>query len=93
MPGNTQIKVIVKGRVQGVFYRVHTQSQADRLGVKGYVKNLPDGSVEAVFEGDRQSVSQMVKWCHQGPKASFVEHVLAKEADGLSNFKIFEITY
>ncbi|RLC20093.1 MAG: DNA polymerase IV, partial [Deltaproteobacteria bacterium] len=60
MPNMIQIKVIVKGRVQGVFYRAHTQKQADRLGVKGYVKNLPDGSVEAVFEGDPKSVSQMV---------------------------------
>ncbi len=93
MPNMIQIKAIVKGRVQGVFYRAHTQKQADRLGVKGYVKNLPDGSVEAVFEGDPKSVSQMVKWCHQGPKASFVEHVLAKEADGLSNFETFKITY
>lgn len=93
MPNMIQIKVIVKGRVQGVFYRAHTQRQADRLGVKGYVKNLPDGSVEAVFEADQKSVSQMVKWCHQGPAASNVKEVLTHKTEVLSNFETFEITY
>jgi len=93
MPETIQIKVIVKGRVQGVFYRAHTQRQADRLGVKGYVKNLPDRSVEAVFKGDPQSVSQMVKWCHKGPAASNVEDVLTQNQKDLSNFKNFEIRY
>ncbi len=93
MPETIQIKVIVKGRVQGVFYRAHTQRQADRLGVKGYVKNLPDGSVEAVFKGDPQSVSQMVEWCRKGPAASNVEDVLTQSRKDLSNFKNFEIRY
>ncbi|MCK5099842.1 MAG: acylphosphatase, partial [Desulfobacteraceae bacterium] len=67
MPDKIQIKVVVKGRVQGVFFRVETKNTADRLGLNGYVKNLSNGSVEAVFEGDQQAVTQMVEWCHKGP--------------------------
>ncbi|WP_299976839.1 acylphosphatase [Desulfobacula sp.] len=93
MPKKIQIKVIVSGRVQGVFYRFHTKNTADRLGVKGYVKNLSNGSVEAVFEGEQPSVTQMMDWCHKGPAASKVEDVLAEKAEAPSNFETFEIRY
>lgn len=93
MPGKIQIKVIVKGRVQGVFYRANTKDTADRLGIKGYVKNLPNGSVEAVFEGEKPVVTQMVEWCHKGPAAAKVGHVTAEKAEMASNFEIFEIRY
>ncbi|MBU8848027.1 MAG: acylphosphatase [Desulfobacterales bacterium] len=93
MAGKTQIKVIVSGRVQGVFYRVHTKDTADRLGIKGYVKNLADGSVEAVFQGEQPVVTQMIEWCHKGPAAAKVEHVLAEKAESASNFETFEIRY
>ncbi|WP_291459587.1 acylphosphatase [Desulfobacula sp.] len=93
MPNKTQIKVIVSGRVQGVFYRAETKNTADRLDVKGYVKNLPNGSVEAVFEGDGPAVTQMMEWCHKGPPAAKVEHVLAEKAEVSSNFESFEIKY
>ncbi|MBW2654349.1 MAG: acylphosphatase [Deltaproteobacteria bacterium] len=93
MPGKIQIKVIVKGRVQGVFFRANTKDTADRLGIKGYVKNLPNGSVEAVFEGEQSAVTQMMEWCHKGPVASKVEHVMTEKAEASSNFEIFEIRY
>jgi len=93
MTTKTQIKVIVSGRVQGVFYRAKTKNTADRLGVKGYVKNLPDGSVEAVFEGEHLVVSQMIEWCRKGPAAAKVEHVLTEKAETLSKFSSFEIRY
>ena len=93
MPDKIQIKVVVKGRVQGVFFRVETKNTADRLGLNGYVKNLSNGSVEAVFEGDQQAVTQMVEWCHKGPAAAKVDHALAEKTEASSNFETFEIRY
>ena len=93
MVNKTQIKVIIKGRVQGVFYRVETKNTADKLGIKGYVKNLPDGSVGAVFEGDSPVVTQMLDWCNKGPAAARVENVLVEPVEVLSNFETFIIRY
>jgi acylphosphatase len=93
MTNKTQIKVVIKGLVQGVFYRVHTKNTADKLGIKGYVRNLANGSVEAVFEGDQPVVDQMIDWCHKGPEMSRVDHVQTQEIKTLSDFKIFEIRY
>jgi acylphosphatase len=93
MPNKTQIKVIIKGRVQGVFYRAETKNTADQLGIKGYVKNLANGSVEAVFDGDRPAVVQMVEWCNKGPAAAKVEKVLVEKVDTPLNFETFEIRY
>ncbi len=93
MVNKIQIKVVINGRVQGVFYRAETKNTADQFGIKGYVKNLPNGSVEAIFEGDRPSVTQMVEWCNKGPAAARVENVLAEEVETLSNFKTFMIKY
>jgi acylphosphatase len=93
MSDKIQIKVTVNGRVQGVFYRAETKHAADKLGIKGYVKNLPSGSVEAVFEGNKPIVFQMIEWCNKGPDASKVENVQTKEIEGLSDFKIFKIEY
>ncbi len=93
MTNKTQVKVVISGKVQGVFYRAHTQNTADRLGIKGYVKNLANGSVEAVFEGDQPAIDQMINWCHKGPEMSRVENVQTQEIKPLTNFKIFEIRY
>jgi acylphosphatase len=93
MPDKTQIKVIVTGKVQGVFYRASTRDAADRLGIKGYVKNLPNGSVEAVFQGNRPAVTQMIDWCHKGSTAAKVEHVLTEQVKTPSNYRSFEIRY
>ncbi|NOZ59153.1 MAG: acylphosphatase, partial [Euryarchaeota archaeon] len=63
--------VFISGRVQGVFYREYTRRKAQELGVKGWVRNLPDGRVEAVFEGEDRAVDEMVRWCWEGsPYAS-----------------------
>ncbi|NOX33961.1 MAG: acylphosphatase [Deltaproteobacteria bacterium] len=93
MEDNTKIKVIISGRVQGVFYRAHTKDEADRLDIKGYVKNLPNGCVEAVFQGQAKAVSQMTDWCRKGPGAARVDHVLAEKIKKLSEYKDFEIRY
>jgi acylphosphatase len=79
----TDIKahVIVSGRVQGVFFRAETQSAARRLGVTGWVRNLPDRTVEAVFEGPRPQVEAAVQWCHTGsPGARVTDVQVAWEA-------------
>lgn len=67
--------VVVEGRVQGVFFRHYTQQTARRLGLTGWVKNRRDGTVEAVFEGDKDKVEQMIQWCHHGPPEARVKMV------------------
>lgn len=67
--------VFVSGRVQGVCFRMYTDEEAANLRVRGWVRNLPDGRVEAVFEGERSAVEQMIRWCHKGPPAANVTRV------------------
>lgn len=69
------ISIKVSGRVQGVFYRASTHEQAQRLGVKGFVKNEPDGSVYIEAEGDEALLTALIEWCKQGPPAAKVHHV------------------
>ncbi|RLF52667.1 MAG: acylphosphatase [Thermoplasmata archaeon] len=67
--------VKIYGKVQGVWFRAHTKEMADKLGIKGWVRNVPDGSVEAVFEGDDEAVEEIIKWCHHGPPLARVDKV------------------
>lgn len=67
--------VIVRGHVQGVFFRAETRDRAASLGLGGWVRNNPDGTVEAVFEGERRRVESMVEWCGRGPNLARVEDV------------------
>lgn len=91
-PMNEQVRahVFISGRVQGVGYRFSTIEQADNLGVSGWVRNLPDGRVEAVFEGNRAAVEEMIRWCHRGPKAAVVKDVAVEyeEPEGLRRFEV-----
>ena len=68
-------RALVSGRVQGVFYRASCAEDATRLGVAGWVQNLPDGRVEAAFEGPSERVGAMLDWCRHGPRAASVTHV------------------
>jgi acylphosphatase len=68
-------RVVVRGLVQGVFFRDETRRRARSLGVGGWVSNRPDGAVEAVFEGRRDAVDSMVQWCRRGPSGAHVEDV------------------
>jgi acylphosphatase len=76
-PGGAAVRthVFVSGRVQGVFFRDHVQSMATELGVGGWVRNLPDGRVEAEFEGAADLVERMVRWCATGPPRARVTRV------------------
>jgi acylphosphatase len=68
-------RVVVRGRVQGVFFRAEARGQARSLDLGGWVRNNPDGTVEAVFEGDRDRVESMVDWCRRGPPLADVDDV------------------
>lgn len=83
-------RVIVHGRVQGVFFRDTTRRQADSRGVAGWVRNNPDGSVEAAFEGDAAAVDEMVRFAHEGPRGAAVERVdvVEEEPEGLTGFRV-----
>jgi acylphosphatase len=74
----TRARVRVSGRVQGVFFRVETSDRARSLGLAGWVRNCPDGSVEAVFEGEPDRVQSMVEWCGRGPSGASVDSVDVK---------------
>ena len=84
--------VIIHGKVQGVWFRAHTKEMADKLGLKGWVRNLPDGNVEAVFEGDDESIREMISWCHHGPPLARVDKVEV-EYEEPKGEKLFEIKY
>jgi len=86
-------RVIIEGRVQGVFFRQHTQEMAFRLGVKGWVRNRRDGCVEAVFEGDKERVDQIVQWCHRGPSEARVTNVHHFGEGYRDEFEDFSINY
>ena len=88
-----RVRVFISGRVQGVFFRAYTQEEAKKLGIKGWVRNLPDGRVEAVFEGDEKAVEEMIKWCHKGSPQSKVEKVEVIEEPYKGEFSDFFIKY
>ena len=83
--------VYVSGRVQGVFFRAHAAREAMRLGLVGWVRNLPDERVEAVFEGERAKVEEMISWCRRGPKAAKVEGLKLEYASPTGEFSGFEV--
>jgi acylphosphatase len=86
----TRVHVFVDGRVQGVTYRASTRDAARERGVEGWVKNLGDGRVEAVFEGPEAAVESLVKWCQEGPTRARVESVetTTEPPEGVTGFEI-----
>lgn len=85
-----RVHVHVAGVVQGVAFRYYAQQKAQELGLVGWVRNLPDGRVEAVFEGDPNRVCEMVAWCESGPSSADVEDVTVEDetSEGLSGFEV-----
>lgn len=88
-----RVHVIISGRVQGVWFRVETQKAARQYGVYGWVRNMTDGRVEAVFEGTREQVEAMLKWCQKGAPLSRVDQVEKTDEAFTGEFDSFEITY
>lgn len=70
---HVRIRLEISGRVQGVGFRHHTRHEALKLGLKGWVRNLPDGRVEALLEGEPAEVSQMIAWCRRGPSGARID--------------------
>jgi len=85
-----RLHVVVSGRVQGVWFRDSMRRQAEGLGLAGWVRNLPDGNVEAVFEGAADAVERLSEWCHHGPPGARVTSVVPRNEppEGLTGFRI-----
>lgn len=90
MPDRTRAHVFVSGTVQGVYYRATTRDTARENGLDGWVRNLDDGRVEAVFEGPEDAVEELVDWCHTGSPAAEVRDVEVEfeEPDGIDGFDV-----
>lgn len=86
-------RAIISGRVQGVFFRMETRKAAQRIGVFGWVKNKQDGTVEALFEGEKERVNSILEWCRKGPPLSAVEKVSVIREEYTGNYNSFDITY
>jgi len=84
------MRVVVQGRVQGVFFRDSTRKEAVRRGVAGWVHNRSDGAVEAVFDGERDAVAALVEFCRDGPRGASVTNVEVsrEEPEEISGFKV-----
>lgn len=93
MEDKIRIHAIIKGRVQGVFFRQETKRTAEACNVTGWVKNLPDGTVEAVLEGNRDDVEKVVRWCHQGPPAATVTEVNISQFPYTGEFDGFVVRF
>lgn len=84
------LSITVQGKVQGVFYRASTKAVADQLGVRGTVKNMPDGSVHIEAEAGPAIMSMFLEWCHEGPENAVVEHLTTTEGEP-KNYRNFEV--
>ena len=88
---NARAHVFVSGRVQGVFFRVETRSEAMKRNVAGWVQNTSEGRVEAIFEGDKADVEQLIDFCRRGPPGARVTEIDAQWETYTGEFKAFKI--
>ena len=93
MGGKKAVEALISGRVQGVCYRMETERAARRIGVTGWVRNLPDGSVKAMFEGDCERVDAILMWCEKGPPMARVDDVIVKETPFSGVYDDFDIRF
>lgn len=87
------VRLHIRGLVQGVCFRAATKETAEKLCLKGWVRNLPDGSVEAVFEGESADIKKAVKWCQSGPPGARVSHIDEEWTEYAGEFDAFIIRY
>lgn len=86
-----RVHLFISGKVQGVYYRAYTREVAERLGIKGWVRNLPDGRVEVVAEGDESALKNLIAWCWEGPplaKVEYVEEIWEEPTGEFNDFRI-----
>lgn len=88
-----RIRLNIIGRVQGVFYRAGTRREALSLGLTGWVRNLPDGSVEVVAEGEEDQLKKLISWCRRGPPLAIVRSVEVKREPPVNEFETFSVKY
>jgi acylphosphatase len=86
-----KVKILVSGRVQGVYFRLFTQNKAKHFAIKGSAKNLPDGRVEIIAEAENMAIEKFIKWCHKGPITARVDHVEVTELQPDELLTSFEI--
>jgi acylphosphatase len=85
--------IFVFGKVQGVFFRENTRKKAAEFELSGFVKNLPNGKVEAVFEGEQEKIEKIIQWIKKGPEAAQIENIEIDWQDYKEEFKNFEIRH
>ncbi|MDI6816632.1 MAG: acylphosphatase [Actinomycetota bacterium] len=83
--------IVIEGRVQGVYYRASLKEAAEGLGLKGWVRNLPGGEVEAAVEGEESAIDALVEWCWKGPPHAAVDNVTVEPGPLLGDFDTFLI--
>ncbi|MDA2922945.1 acylphosphatase [Patescibacteria group bacterium AH-259-L07] len=88
-----QVKLKIYGQVQGVFFRMHTQRKAQRLGLGGWVKNEKDGSVTAIAVGEEDKLKEFINWAHHGSEFAQVDDIKIEWSEPKENFTNFEIKY
>ncbi|MGD7035726.1 acylphosphatase [Methylotuvimicrobium buryatense] len=86
-----QVRILVSGRVQGVYFRAFTQKEARKHQLSGFAKNLQDGRVEVVAAGPKEAVEKLIRWCHKGPITARVDHIETEELTGIDIPAGFEI--
>ena len=86
-------EVVIHGLVQGVYFRASMREEAERLGARGWVRNLPDGGVQARIEGEKKKVEQLIAWCHKGPPGARVTTVDISWEPHTGEYKSFDIRY
>ncbi|MCI0560793.1 MAG: acylphosphatase [Nitrososphaera sp.] len=89
--GKARAQIFISGQVQGVFFRTSAQEKARELGLTGWAKNVPEGKVEIVCEGEKEDVEKFVEWCREGPELARVENVESKYEDSRDEFDSFEV--
>lgn len=88
---NTRVHLFISGTVQGVFFRDSAKQVAQSLGITGYVRNLQDGRVELVAEGEKDSINTLVQWCHKGPPSAIVVSVDIENEHYKDEFDLFDV--
>lgn len=89
--GTISVKIIVRGLVQGVFFRATMSEIARQYNVNGWVRNRPDGSVEALLEGDEEDVNKVIEWARHGPKNARVDSISIHKQDQVHGYRGFRI--
>jgi acylphosphatase len=87
------VKVLISGRVQGVWFRANTKNKAEQLGLTGWVKNTSDGKVEAEFEGEEEIIIKMLEWCKGGSPSAKVTNIEINRKSPKNEYDNFEIRY